>query len=378
MGLSDFFARVADQQRPEGMLDSALQASLAAVAPVYATGAYLNRMAHDLGLVRREVLPATVFSVGNITLGGTGKTPFCLWLTDWLREQGRQPGILTRGYGREDERRLLIVHDGRRLRATTRQAGDEPILLARTLGDVPVVACADRIRGGRYALRKFKKLDTLVLDDGFQHHALARQADIVLVDSTVSLRSLRLFPRGSLREAPPTLSRAHLVVLTRWQQAEQPRSILREVRRFAPAVPVARAKLEITGAHRLANGEDIPLEELRGRSAYLAAGVANPRSVRQSALEIGMKLTGARRLPDHATYTRRSVVRLENTRRKRKAEFLVVTEKDAVKLEELGDLPESIVALRARVAPLEEKDARIMHRVLKARLEAGVVRGYLR
>ncbi len=372
------FTRLADRQRADGMLDSALQASLAAVAPVYATGAYLNRMAHDLGLVRREVLPATVFSVGNLTLGGTGKTPFCLWLIEWMREQGRQPGILTRGYGREDERRLMIVHDGRRLRATTRQAGDEPVLLAKTLGNVPVVACADRIRGGRYALRKFKKLDTLVLDDGFQHHALARQADIVLVDSTVSLRSLRLFPRGSLREAPPTLARAHLVVLTRWSQADQPRSILREVRRFAPGVPVARTNIEITGARRLSDGAEIPLEELQGRSAYLAAGVANPRSVRQSVLDLGMKLTGARRLPDHATFTRRSVVRLENTRRKRKADYLVVTEKDAVKLEELGNLPDSLVALRARVVPVEEKDARIMNRVLKARLEAGVVRGYLR
>lgn len=377
MGLTDLFSRLADRRQADGMLDSALQASLSAAAPLYATGAYLNRMAHDLGIVRKEVLPATVLSVGNITLGGTGKTPYCLWLVEWLRAQGRAPAILTRGYGREDEDHLLVVHDGKRLRATTRQAGDEPVLLAKALGNVPVIACANRVRGGRYALRKFK-LDTLVLDDGFQHHAVGRQGDIVLVDSTVPLRSLRLFPRGTLREAPPTLARAHLIVLTRWSQAEEPRSVLRDVRRFAPGVPVIRTNLRITGATRVADGSDVELESLKGRKAYMACAVGNPKSVRRSAEELGIQVIGGRRMRDHARFNRRSVGQLEAARKRRGAELLLVTEKDAVKLAELDGLPESLVAIRARIEPYEEKDSRVMQRVLRARLEAGIVRGYLR
>jgi tetraacyldisaccharide 4'-kinase len=132
MPLDQLHRRIADDEIPESPLERLLQNGLAAVAPFYGAGAWTHRVLHDLGLRQRRSLPVPVFSVGNVTVGGTGKTPFTIWLTEWLREEGRRPAVLSRGYGRTDEDALTVVHDGRRPRATADEAGDEPLLIAGT------------------------------------------------------------------------------------------------------------------------------------------------------------------------------------------------------------------------------------------------------
>ena len=375
--LSRFFARIADDAAPGGPAGSLAQATLSVASPFYAVGAAINRLLHDAGIQQRESLPTIVLSVGNITVGGTGKSPFCAWLVEWLRAEGKRPAVLTRGYGRADESRLVVVHNGSRLLARTTDGGDEPVMLARMLGDVPVVACADRARGGRYALKKFE-IDTLVLDDGFQHHDLARQGDILLVDSTRPISSLRLLPRGTLRELPGVLSRAHLIVMTRWNQASSPKRTLREVMHHAPGVPVARMSLEATGARRLAGGELLPLDALKGKRAVVLTGVANPDSVRASVESAGLRVAKLRSLGDHATITRQTLDAALRMMRKMRAEFVVVTEKDAAKLEELGSLPPQIIALKTELRFVEERDRRTAEKALRARVQARGVRGLLK
>lgn len=375
MGMHDIFESIADDREAEGPFRAAIQAAMAAASPFYAAGAYLNRAMHDIGVGDRKALSATVLSVGNITLGGTGKTPFTIWLCEWLRQQGKRPAILTRGYGRADEDRLVLVHDGRRLRANTHDAGDEPVLLAESLGDVPVAACADRHRAGTAVLRKLS-VDTIVLDDGFQHHRLARQGDIVLVDAGTPLSNLRLFPRGSLREAPSTLGRAHLIVMTRFNQARDPKIVYREIRRAAPSVPVVRMNLETEGAFNLQTGEG--LGTLRGKNVILFSAVANPESVRQSARELGVRIRRVVKLPDHGRLDRRRLESLERQRVRAKADLILTTEKDAVKIREIGEIPASMAAIRVRLSMVVERDAALAGKVLKARLEARLVRGYLR
>jgi tetraacyldisaccharide 4'-kinase len=329
MPLSKIFDRIADEKKPTGPIEAALQNILAAVSPLYSAGASINRMAHDIGLAQREVLPATVFSVGNITVGGTGKSPFTIWLCDWLKKEGRRPAILTRGYMREDEERLVVVHNGRRLKAGTREAGDEPVMLAKALRDVPVVACVDRFRAGRTALRRLE-IDTFVLDDGFQHHRLARQADIVLIDATKPLSSLKLLPRGTLREKPGVLARAHVIVLTRCNQARNLKRVLREVQRHAPGVPVARTRMILSGGYRVDSGEEVPMEELRGRKAVLLTAVGNPKSVRENLKEAGIKTAKVKALRDHEVISRELLLKTDSLRQHIKADYVLVTEKDGV------------------------------------------------
>ncbi len=375
MGLYSFFERIKDEKEPDGSVDAALQKTLGAASAFYGAGASVNRLAYATGLRARRVLPATVLSVGNITLGGTGKTPFTVWLARWLREEGRRPAILTRGYGREDEDRLVVVHNGKRRKAELADAGDEPFLLAERLENTPILAAADRYRAGRAAIRHFE-VDTLVLDDGFQHHALARNGDIVLVDALRPLSELRVFPRGTLRESPRVLAHAHLIVVTRADIAENLRSVMRQIRRFAPSVPIVRTAMKITGARRVVDEEPVDLDTLRGERVAVACAVGNPDSVRLGLEKEGIEVAAMRQFPDHEPIPRRDIVSLSRLRKARRYKAIIVTEKDAVKIDSTR-IPKSLVSIRTELEFLTPKDRRLAEKVLRARLAARLVRGFL-
>jgi len=376
MDLSSWFHAVADDQAPPSAAGRVVQGILSAAAPLYGAGAWTNRILHETGLRPRRRLPAVVLSVGNITVGGSGKTPFCIWLARWLRDEGRAPAILARGYAREDEASLVVVHDGRRLRAGVGAGGDEPVLIAQALGDTPVVVCSDRGRAGRLALRRFA-VDTLVLDDGFQHHALERQGDVVLIDATRPLSRLRLFPRGTLREPLAALSRAHLIVLTRCGQAPRARQLARSLQRRFPHVPVVLSDFRPVDLVRLCDGEALPLADLKGLLVTGVCGVGNPQSFRTTLEGEGARIARFARRADHAPVTRRQVGEWETARRRARARLVVVTEKDAVKIREAGEVPDSFVALRIALRFLDDRSRETAERVLRSRLHAGPVRGYI-
>lgn len=377
MPLRNLFEKLADNRPARSGWESALQGALSGAALAYAAGASTARLLYEAGLRERTALPVPVLSVGNLTLGGTGKTPFAAWLVGRLREAGRHPVILSRGYGREDEERLVVVHDGTNLLANTREAGDEPVLLARLLGNTPVLVCADRVRAGRLALRRFT-CDTVVLDDGFQHHRLSRDGDIVLLDATRPVDRLRLFPRGTLREPVSALSRAHLVVITRCgQAAENARRLARLVRTRFPHVPCVRTDVAIRGARCLATRQLIPADELRGRRATVVCGVGNPAAVRRSVEALGVRIAAFHAMADHARLTRRQLLRLEGERRDAGASMLLVTEKDAVKLAEVSRPPEGVFALVAELTFASQTEHDLAERVIRSRLESRRLRGFL-
>ncbi|MCB2155960.1 tetraacyldisaccharide 4'-kinase [bacterium] len=376
MPLHNLFQRIADKRIPRTRLERAVQSAMAVVAPVYGAGAWANRALYDLGAKSRTRLPAMVLSVGNISLGGTGKTPFTIWLAEWLRENGRPTAILTRGYGRADEDRLTIVHDGRRLRSNTRQAGDEPVMMARALQRTPIIACSDRARAGRAAIDNLK-VDTLILDDGLQHHRLERQAEIILLDATRPITELRLFPRGTLREPLTVLSKAHLIVLTRADQSKRTDRIRREIRRRLPHVPVVRTRIAVSGLMDLSARRARPASDLEGARVLIACGVGNPASVKHTVQDLGATVGAMKVLADHSQVTRADVLAWDSARRRAKADFLVVTEKDAVKLRELGKLPDGILALRTQMEFVSDRDQGLAEKALRARLRAGQLRGYL-
>lgn len=377
MAFEKTFDKIRDEKTPTGGIGRFLQSTAGAIAPFYGVGAWMNRLLHEVGVRERRSLPAVVFSVGNITLGGTGKTPFCIWLAQWLQQEGRSPAVLTRGYGRTDEDALTVVHDGRRARASVRASGDEPSLIAEALGNVPVLACSNRYRAGRLALRKLA-VDSFILDDGFQHVSLDRQGEIVLVDATRPLGRLRVFPRGTLREPLRALCRAHLIVLTRCGQAKNLKRVAAQVRRHAPGVPIVRTQLTITGLRNLSTGEVLEPAALKKQRVLLVCGVGNPDSVRQTVRALGGKVAAARYLEDHAWPAARDIRRWEELRQRSRAAWIVTTAKDAVRLEELTQTPENVLVLESRMDFMTPGDRKTAERTLRARLHAGRIRGYLK
>lgn len=294
------------------------------LAPLYAGAVTLRRWAFDAGWLRAKHAGVRTVSVGGLEAGGTGKTPVVELVLRALVAGGRAPGLLTRGYGRETTE--LVVRP-RGAPALPEQLGDEPAMLVARGVDVPVAACASRVTGAE-ALVRAGGVDTLVLDDGFAHRWLARDVDIVVLRAGVPLRGLHWLPWGSLRESAPSLSRASLV----WLHARpelggtvDPMRALDGLRVEAPVV-VSRTRYgvvsDLAGAPR----------SLAGARVVGVAGIARPESFRAALEQQGAHVAAFVGYPDHYRYDGMVASVLEQVRRVARADAVVVTEKDAVKL----------------------------------------------
>jgi len=319
---------------------------LAAAAVAYRGGLALRRLTYASGIMRTRRLSCRVVAVGNLTLGGTGKTPLVELIARYLRERGRRVAILSRGYGRRDGRVVRVVADGQRVLATPAEAGDEPYLLARRLVDVPVVVGPDRYHAGALALARFAP-DVLLLDDGFQQMRLAKDADVVVLDARRPWGFRGLFPRGTLREPPDALRRAHLVVLTHCGGGADPGGAEAEVRRQAPAVPVVHADYEPEGVEDVRAGTLADVDVLRTQPCLAFAGIAAPWRFLETLIGLQVAPRDLVTFPDHHAYTAADVADLEARARAAGATALLTTEKDAVRLLDLGRFP--LWALRVRL-----------------------------
>jgi tetraacyldisaccharide 4'-kinase len=224
---------------------------LAPVAAIYGAVAQARIGLYHRGLLRVSRLPGPVVSVGNITTGGTGKTPLVEFVAHALAREGRKVCVLTRGYGRQKNRQRVLVSDGHRVLADANEAGDEPRLLAeRLLGISAVVSDAHRFAAGEWATKNLGS-DAFVLDDGFQHLGLARNLDIVAIDATEPWGHGHLLPWGRLRERAHGLSRAGCVVITRTDQVDDVNALRQEIERLAPNRPVFSSRMKIRGLNQL-------------------------------------------------------------------------------------------------------------------------------
>ncbi|OPY04224.1 MAG: Tetraacyldisaccharide 4'-kinase [Syntrophaceae bacterium PtaB.Bin038] len=311
-----------------------------------------NRL-FDLGALPQRDVGCPVVSVGNLTAGGTGKTPMAIRTAGMLRDRGMRPAVLSRGYGGRSTAPVLVVSDGRQLLAGPDEAGDEPVLIARRLPGVPVLAGPKRAVTGRYA-REHLGADVLVLDDGFQHRWIRRDLDIVLLDSRRPLGNGHLLPRGPLREPPASLERAGVVVLTRsGERGDAPGGALAGL---LAGRPVLRARIRPTKLVA-ADGTEMPLPHLAGRRVFAFAGIARPESFRRTLEGLGACLAGFRALPDHHRYTAEDVRQIGRALVESGAEILVTTEKDGVKLSGLAAFPRPLFCLAIETEILEGADA---------------------
>jgi tetraacyldisaccharide 4'-kinase len=283
----------------------------------------------------RRKLGAPVISVGNITMGGTGKTPCVLLLAQILKQRGRRPGILTRGYGRNSPRKHLALEPGAIL--NPEHSGDEPQIFVRS-GLAPVGIGADRFQTGTLLLRDFGA-DALLLDDGFQHQRLARNVDVVLIDALDPFGGGQVFPLGRLREAPAGLARAHLILITRSEFSDLNAVIEHEVRRWNLRAPVFRASVEPEAWVEHGTGRRHPPAERPFERAGVFCGLGNPEAFRRTLERMGVEPVDWVNFEDHHRYRARELRRISEGMIAQGATALVTTEKDVMNLcEGSGDL----------------------------------------
>jgi tetraacyldisaccharide 4'-kinase len=290
-----------------------------------------------LSLYRRGTFHTTkldrpVISIGNITTGGTGKTPLVEYVARLIAAEGKKVCILTRGYGRQDPHLQVIVSDGYGVLASPSEAGDEPFLLATKLkGLAAVISSADRIAAGREAIKDFGT-ECFVLDDGFQHLRLARDLNVVTIDATNPWGGGRLLPHGRLRESTDGLSRADCAVITRCDQVQGVERLREELLRLTNSKPIFESQMKMVRLSPLKNGGETPAPPARV-VAFCAVG--NPSSFFESLRRAGYELAVERSFPDHHAYSQEEIDAIIRSAKNAGAEFLVTTAKDAVKLRAL-------------------------------------------
>ena len=287
-----------------------------------------------LSLYRRGTFQTTkldrpVISIGNITTGGTGKTPLVEYVARTIASHGKKVCILTRGYGRKDPHLQVIVSDGYGVLASPSEAGDEPYLLATKLaGQAAVISSADRIAAGQEAIKDFGT-EAFVLDDGFQHLRLARDLNIACIDATNPWGGGRLLPYGRLRESVEGLRRADCVVLTRCDQVESVEELRKEIRELIGERPIFESRMQPLRVVSLKNGPETMA--LPGRVGAFCA-VGNPDSFFKSLRELGYDVGLERAFADHHAYSPSDVDALHQLAKETGASALITTAKDAVKL----------------------------------------------
>ena len=308
-------------------------------AALFSAVAGLRSRLYDRGWLPQARLGVPVICVGNLSVGGTGKTPMVVWVTRALQERGRRPGLLSRGYGSEAGKK-----------------NDEALELERALPGIPHIQNPDRVAGGR----ELEKLgvDVIVMDDGFQHRRLERDLDLVLVDATRpwgvpyptdgGAPVCATLPRGLLREGPAALARAGALVITRADQAapERLEALREKLESLAPGVPIIET-IHSPAKLRAVRGPELDLDGLRGRKLDLFSGIGNPAAFEQSARALGAEIVEHRCFADHQLYSAEDLAGIGSDR------AVLTTAKDIVKCDGLLDHCDELYVLEVELSPRE-------------------------
>jgi tetraacyldisaccharide 4'-kinase len=323
-----------------------------------------------------------VVSIGNLTVGGTGKTPVVEIFARALQQKGRRVAILSRGYkstprplwqrllerkpGVEDQVPPKVVSDGKALLLDSEMAGDEPYMLASNLKDVVVLVDKNRVRAGRYAIRRFG-CDTLLLDDGFQYLALKSRLDICLIDRNNPFGNHYLLPRGTLREPIANLQRASHIFITK-SSALGAKRLRKAIRQFNAKAEIIECAHESLYLQDVFTGDRHKLNLLAGLPVASISGIAAPESFEDGLRALGANLLYAKRYADHHRYSQQEILNMINRSVKRGAQAILTTEKDAVRFPKVDrrDLPIYFLRVEIKIIAgakdFEDAVARICHR----------------
>ncbi len=298
---------------------------------------------------KKKELPGFVLSIGNLTVGGTGKTPAAAMMADWALKEGYRPAILSRGYGGKHGAKVFEVSDGQRLFCTAAEAGDEPYLLARNLQGVPVILSKVRHEAGLLAHERYGS-NFFILDDGFQHIRLKRDLDLVLLDASSPFGNMHLLPRGPLREPVEHLQRADAFILTRTGHGSN-LIMMNYLKKKFGGKPAFQSEHVPEGFVLPNQGHTRAPDFVRGKRVAAFAGIAKPEAFREALVKLGAEVVFFRGFQDHHVYLESEFRKLVEEKQRLGAELLITTEKDYVRLghRALTEAPLAYLAIRFRI-----------------------------
>lgn len=326
MNLESFFHEVISPRRPLHLVP--VYGLLRLVSVFYALGQQVRAGLYRLNIFKTRRLNCRVISVGNLTLGGTGKTPMVMRVADTLRRQGFKPAILSRGYGGQSQASVNVVNDGQRTLLSPEEVGDEPVMMAQRLKDIPVLTGRIRYETGKYAIERLGA-DVLILDDGYQHLPLHRDLNILLCDATRPFGNGVVFPAGELREPLSALDRADLICLTRSRGDDAAGRIDGWNRK---RVPVIKSGLRVQSVIELSSGEEMAIETIQNQPVAAFCGIAHPLDFFQTLEQVPVKIVSRNSFPDHHDYSADTLQAIDDGAKHAGVNCIVTTEKDAVKL----------------------------------------------
>ena len=357
-------------ERRKGLRAAALRLLLFGLSGIYREAVRLRHFLYRHRVIREHNLGCMVISIGNLTVGGTGKTPVVEMFAKALQRGGRNVAILSRGYksekpplkgkfkawllGKELANPPRVVSDGETVLLDSRTAGDEPFMLASNLNGVSVVVDKDRVKAGSYAIEKFGA-DTLLLDDGLQYLRLRHRLDIVLIDRYAPFGNEYLLPRGTLREPPRHLRHASYIFITKCD-GEPNDLLIKRIRKYNRTAELIECRHRPLYLENALSGERKPLEFLRNRYVGTISGIAIPESFENGLRHLGAKVEVVRRYADHHRYTEKEISDFIGRCIHRDLDIIVTTEKDCVRFPPLAQSDVPIYFLRVEIEIVSGKE----------------------
>ena len=303
---------------------------------------------YKIGLLKPKHLATHVISIGNITTGGTGKTPFVAMIAQWARKQGFKIAILSRGYKGKRSNDLVVVSDGKKILSSFDDAGDESIMLARTLSSVPVLISKKRYKIGLLALKLFDA-DLLLLDDGYQHLSLHRDANILLVDAKRQFGNRSLLPLGPLREPIEEIKRADIIVITKCTVTHPGDQLVDYFQKNFPTKSIFRSRYCPYQVNFPLTGATHPPDILKGKNVVVFAGIAHPDDFLETVKDCGATIVHFQAFSDHHFFGAHEIEELTSWKKHSNIDFLLTTEKDWIRIDDKVDPDLDIALLTIKV-----------------------------
>lgn len=343
--------------KQRGVIPIILRPPLMPLSWLYRAVIWIRNNCFTSGIFKQKRLPCTVISIGNIVAGGTGKTPAVTAIAKQLQNQGFQVAILLRGYKRHSSENITVVSDGENRLCSREESGDEADMLARQLPNIPIVVGKQRYLTGKAALDRFKS-DVIILDDGFQHRQLARDVDILTIDTTQPYGTGALLPIGTLREPTTAIQRAHIILLTRTDAiATKIADLKAELNQLAPNTPILESVHQPTSLYWLNQTDEhsiMPIENLTGKRLLAVCGIGNPDAFVATLKKYNPEAIGLLAFPDHHVYTESDLQKIHEQKQQCEAEWVITTQKDEQKLASLfTELPIVVLAIELVITDRE-------------------------
>ncbi len=336
------------------------------ISILYKLAVSLRAILYEKGLLKSHTLMHPIISVGNLTVGGTGKTPFVLYLAQILKEAGYQPIVLTRGYKGWAKNQTLLVSDGQKIFCSPEECGDEAWMLAQKLPEVPIVVGKNRYRAGRLVEDRYQKV-IHILDDGYQHLQLKRNLNILFLDATDPFGGHQLLPTGRLREPLSAIRRADLIIITRAHFPLDLDEIEMNIRKHNPIVPLSYFYHDAISIADVRNGQLFRLRDFIGKRVVALAAIGNPNIFLQDLEHYQMQVLDQFLFQDHHSYVQGELDQVIRRRAQLKANAIITTEKDAVRLRRLSFGQDQIFSLQIEAKP---EDPQEYKRVLLEEVES--------